>query len=557
MKGEIKHYVITHKSGSKANQVEEFDFQRYPLLTLGRAGSNDVKFDSEMDTMVSREHAKIVRDSETRSSFSIIDNNSKNGLFVNGKKVEGTVKIFPGDTVEMGKGGPSFVFDLNPRPGASFAETKVMDLPKPTQEIETPVAEVVPAKTGIGKQTFERAIAVEQQKSNRKLLAGLAAALLVIGAVGFVIWNNSEGKILGLKKDQALQDSLNKAEQERLLSEKGMLPEEIVALNEDKVVRIEAAWQLFDPNTSDEVWHVYVPVKQQDGSQAFVATYIVNQQGKIEPYLGLKKNVQTGIPIGSAGLLGTGFVVSEDGFILTNRHVASAWNSNFTFPDFAFPGILLDQNGKSTNKVVNASDLGGWVPSEATMLEGRPLQQKIGGRNTSFNVVFANTAQRRNCTVEAISDKHDAALVKVSMPTKLPYVELLDNYNEIKSGQSVVVMGYPAVSPEMIVVRRSSDGLKPSGELNTVPIPTVTSGLVGRLMKWSPENRDLYSTFGDAYQLTINATGPGNSGGPMFDDKGRVIGIFYAGTNDPNQPKVTFAVPIKYGLELMGHDKVF
>lgn len=206
--------------------------------------------------------------------------------------------------------------------------------------------------------------------------------------------------------------------------------------------------------------------------------------------------------------------------------------------------------------MVTQMDVGSWVPSESTMLQGQPLSQKLNGKNTNIKVVFPHTAQRRSCTVEAISDKHDAALVKVSMPQKLSYVELLDNYNEIKTGQAVTVMGYPGIAPEMISVRRSSDGLKPQGELNTVPIPTVTSGLVGRQAKWSPENQDLYSTIGDAYQLTINATGAGNSGGPMFDDQGRVIGIYYAGVTDAQGTRISFAVPIKYGLELMGHVKV-
>jgi serine protease Do len=56
---------------------------------------------------------------------------------------------------------------------------------------------------------------------------------------------------------------------------------------------------------------------------------------------------------------------------------------------------------------------------------------------------------------------------------------------------------------------------------------------------------DYYSE-SDSYQLTANATGPGNSGGPVFDEHGRVVGVFYAGN-----PTITFAVPIKFAKELM------
>ena len=84
----------------------------------------------------------------------------------------------------------------------------------------------------------------------------------------------------------------------------------------------------------------------------------------------------------------------------------------------------------------------------------------------------------------------------------------------------------------------------------------VTTGNIGRVIPASSDKNLTYSTFGDAYQLTINATGGGNSGGPMFDDKGNVIGIFFAGKWDQQGTKISFAVPIKYGLELMGVTKV-
>jgi S1-C subfamily serine protease len=42
----------------------------------------------------------------------------------------------------------------------------------------------------------------------------------------------------------------------------------------------------------------------------------------------------------------------------------------------------------------------------------------------------------------------------------------------------------------------------------------------------------------------------GNSGGPMFDDQGRVTAIFTLGRHmDVN---ISGAIPIRYGMELMG-----
>ena len=61
---------------------------------------------------------------------------------------------------------------------------------------------------------------------------------------------------------------------------------------------------------------------------------------------------------------------------------------------------------------------------------------------------------------------------------------------------------------------------------------------------------EVYSSIGDVYQLTANATGGGNSGGPVFNEQGRVIGIFFA-SNKGGDARITFAIPISYGREIM------
>ncbi len=65
------------------------------------------------------------------------------------------------------------------------------------------------------------------------------------------------------------------------------------------------------------------------------------------------------------------------------------------------------------------------------------------------------------------------------------------------------------------------------------------------------------SPFGDVFQLAINTTGAGNSGGPVFNDKGEVVGIFtYRKRGQDNTTFVSMAVPIKFGLDLMGSQRV-
>src|SRR5690606_1026163 len=83
-----------------------------------------------------------------------------------------------------------------------------------------------------------------------------------------------------------------------------------------------------------------------------------------------------------------------------------------------------------------------------------------------------------------------------------------------------------------------------------LPEPTLSVGNIGKILRAADaEVRDGFGTFapsGDTYQLTVNSTGGGNSGGPMFDAFGNVIGIYFAGSQ-----QISFAIPIRYGMELL------
>jgi serine protease Do len=149
------------------------------------------------------------------------------------------------------------------------------------------------------------------------------------------------------------------------------------------------------------------------------------------------------------------------------------------------------------------------------------------------------------------SDQADVAMVKIDMPRSLQKLDLHDNYESIAQGDDISVMGYPGVSPAVIGAVQSKEALTPTLEQRVIPDPTLSVGNIGRIIRGKAGLTEAtYSQFGDVYQLTINSTGAGNSGGPVLDAKGRVIGLFtYAIQMDA---RITFAVPIRYGMELMG-----
>ncbi len=135
--------------------------------------------------------------------------------------------------------------------------------------------------------------------------------------------------------------------------------------------------------------------------------------------------------------LGSGFVISEDGYIVTNNHV-----------------------------IENADEI------EIEFFSGKRLDAKLVGTDP----------------------KTDIALLKVESPEPLPFVQF-GNSDLMRVGDWVVAMGNPL-----------GQGF------------SVSAGIV------SARNRALSGTYDD-YIQTDAAINRGNSGGPLFNLDGQVIGV--------------------------------
>jgi serine protease Do len=190
-------------------------------------------------------------------------------------------------------------------------------------------------------------------------------------------------------------------------------------------------------------------------------------------------------------------------------------------------------------------------------LKYNPLKTSVQGEAV-INVTFAKTTQRYRASAVTFSEKHDIALGKVDLPggNGKPVTMFVDS-DAIKPGQPVVVMGYPAISPDIFGIEVSRDMFTNKAHLSAIADPTLTTGPVSKVIGSGNSIRgvDGYISGGEVYQLGINTTGAGNSGGPVFDTYGRVIAIFYAGRTFGGA-SVTFAVPVKYGKELIDNSPV-
>ena len=118
----------------------------------------------------------------------------------------------------------------------------------------------------------------------------------------------------------------------------------------------------------------------------------------------------------------------------------------------------------------------------------------VAGRADSITVTLSD-GRKLPAKLLGGDEKTDLAVLKVSSDKPLPYVQFEDG-NKVKVGQPVMAIGNPF-------------GLG----------GTVTTGIV------SARGRDIQSGPFDDYIQTDAAINRGNTGGPLFDMDGKVIGI--------------------------------
>jgi serine protease Do len=572
----MERVVLRHLSGTKGQQVESIPLEKAGDLLFGRDPAAHVKFDPEHDDLVGRQHARILQDPADRYKFSIVDLNSRNGTYVNKQRVVGTAALMPGDIVQLGPGGPEVQFDLDPMPAHLVKATRLAAVPAGPEVAQTRLAPAATTalaggaaaahagKAGVGKETVERMVTGARKEGHRNVAIGVAASLVLAGGIiALVAWKNDEAITRAEEKTKEISVQL---------SNQPMTPRQIADAYTASTVLIEFKWKLVNAGTGEQIYHEYYqqtdkqgnPAKDQEGNEVQPMPIFWQVGDRTLPSLTRQRNGNVPIAAGSAG---SGFAVTTDGFILTNRHVAASWESGYGFPRQG-PALLITP-GQKEHQIVDMSQLNvrNWIPitggvfESSRVVDRRPAEYKgFEGQNIYLDVTFALNKLRFPATVARVSDRHDAALIKINTPQPIKKVELFDNYDGIAVGSPVTIMGYPGVSPNVFVSTNSVDALSTERQTVSVPDPTVTPTNIGRIFRGQmrPTGGTIYdyrSSFGDAYQLSTNETGGGNSGGPVFDEKGRVVGI-YTYSNSDGSTRLGFCIPIRFGMELMGTQPV-
>lgn len=175
--------TLTHLSGSRRGTVETLG--AVPLK-LGRADDCQVRFDAEKDLKVSAYHAELRSDGE--GGLLIADLDSKNGVLVNGTKVQATAPLPNHAVVELGVDGPRLKLTFAKGSGGiSFSKLKKPDLGATPEVIARNLrtTDETPAYTEADLEQ-KPPVAPKKEPAGAGAIIAIAVVVIAIAVVAFV-----------------------------------------------------------------------------------------------------------------------------------------------------------------------------------------------------------------------------------------------------------------------------------------------------------------------------------------------------------------------------------
>jgi DNA-binding response OmpR family regulator/S1-C subfamily serine protease len=208
---------------------------------------------------------------------------------------------------------------------------------------------------------------------------------------------------------------------------------------------------------------------------------------------------------------GTGFLASATGQILTNHHVAEPWWQNDDLKE------MLDQ---------------GLEPVTAEM--------------TAY---FPGVPHGIAISTEKISSAADVAVLKADISQLgIKQIALADGGRSAVSGGPVVLLGYPTAL-DAILARAGAETLQAIATASQGDSKRVMEELARRhLIRPITTQGHIGDVLPDKIVYDAQTTS-GGSGGPLFNDEGKVIGINFAMVREFGGSN--FAIPVGYGKSLL------
>jgi S1-C subfamily serine protease len=291
-------------SGGRAGHREVFDKS---YIGCGRHPLSDLRFDAEKDLDVSTRHAAV---SLTGERFVLRDLSSRNGTFVNGKRITADYELADGDVVRFGVQGPDVEFHVV-REGAEQVITAVKGAavkpaaPPPSAPRAAPAraaAHASPSATSVLRAQVSR-------QSARFRAVTIVLAIIVVGAAAILVWQGRTARqrvaTLGTAVDSlSRQVAVLRVAQARADSEATALRAQIAAARSTE--------------QRDSLQQSLAAVQQRQ--RGITVAQGVNWGAINRANARAVAMIYVKFPDDSV-FTGTGFAVTPAGLLVTNRHV--------------------------------------------------------------------------------------------------------------------------------------------------------------------------------------------------------------------------------------------
>lgn len=491
-------------------------------LTIGRAADNDVVLEGDGFPSVSTHHASL----EWRGKeLWVTDLGSKNGIVVNGETVQ-EVRLMAGDVLRLGPIGPRFLVAAQ---GGRLEETAYVDASKVRPEL---------AAAGRSEARMRKLV---DTRSRRFLVVAIALMLLLIGALAAFEWSLvRQRNALDRDRDAEL------AQAQEIIAElsqrQGDKDRELAAAETDREAR-EAALRDELRRLSKSRDELAGRLAQVEGQGEFgkanseqIATLREELTGARSDLDAARRQVDLLDPVNlEASRLSKVAAVREAVVLIeSSASIAMREGGEVLHVDETPFGPDPNFEGRGEPWTIDSTGSGfcvsadGWILTNAHVVaapEDDPLVNSLAEFDTevrmTYHAVFSGTDVRHPLRVEAIaSNDKDLALVHIEPFEGMPSLSAFTTQGRRPTpGTDVFLFGFPLGKYALQEGERV--------------IASTFRGILSRRV--------------DGVLQVDAGVHPGNSGGPITDAAGRVIGVVFSVQALPDR---TAVFTIGYGVPI-------
>ena len=511
-------------------------------LTAGRAEDNDIALVEGRYPSVSAHHCRFARRGEV---LTVEDLGSSNGTLVNGQPIDGAVELAVGDLVRLGSVGPKFLV-VGGRELNDTVFVRREELRPNTGEVE---------------EIVERG-----QRGSRLRLSILVTLLL--GAFAWLAWESRRSAsdmkeqldARSVEYEGRLADAyaqiaaLDQRERDRAAEETDRSESRLATLRSlegDLLRRAETLEASVKSRAAEEArLRERVVELERSGSEKGVLDRVVRDLEAARADLDTtrselrdarqKVDLLDPVNLAQARVSGVADVRRSVVLIENKVRIRNVETGELLFLDGEGPAAEPNFEGRGAEFVLESTGSGfcidedGWIFTNAHVvgppdnellraIRGTPLLEQI----VELTVVFTDQSTRHAATVHSTSSRGiDLALLKIEPFAGMPVHAAFSTEVPLpEPGSDIFLVGFPL-------------GFLAVQDGETV-ISSIFRGILSRKV-------------GDQIQVDAGVH-PGNSGGPITDTAGRVVGIVVSVQALPDQTAVYtigYGIPIHLAAEL-------